>query len=296
VTNITSITSRFPAETITCKRPPLICDIFKTITSESSLCRDLDWIDARRTKSDMTLGGILSESRKGNLSIVNITSIRTLARVKHTSQSKTMPGTSASDRTLETVPEPGSANTANPMMSPMYLSSPLDTILESMRDPNLRYVSLHDLIEAYSVFSSRIRAQLRVIIQANHPLPALAPLKEHSSVLARALTRDIRHVLIDPSNGLRRTPPSGESMFTHISMTDHEIQYARDLTILCHHALRFLSDVFVFKPLYSLFAGMCGNDLHSLFALTCSSRTRCSRSLQRPSENCSGDQFTYSAR
>ena len=208
----------------------------------------------------MTLCGILSDSRKHNLPSVDPSLTRSLAGVKHTTQ--TMPETPQvpnCDPTCladEPLPEPPAlADILDPMRSLVYLSSPLDTILESMHDPNLRYVSLHDLIEAYSVLSERIRSQLRVIIHATHPLPALAPLEEHASVLARALTRDIRRALIDPSK-LRETPPSGESSFTNAPMTDHEIQYALDLAVLCHHALRFVSDVFAFKPLYSLFSGM----------------------------------------
>ena len=155
------------------------------------------------------------------------------------------------------------AGLADPMTSLVYLSSPLDTILESMDDPHLRYVSLHDLIEAYSVLSSRIRTQMNVIIKANRPPPALAPLKEHAPLLARALMRDVRRAFIDPSTSLQKTPPSCESSSAHLPVIDHEIQYARDLTILCHHALRFLSDVFVFNPLYSLFTGMYGTVLRT---------------------------------
>jgi hypothetical protein len=220
----------------------------------------------------MTLRAILSDSRKVNLSGVNVAPIRTLAGVKHTIQTTTMAGTFAynGDTTCivgETVLEAGLADDADPMMSSVYLSSPLDTILESMHDPHLCHISLHDLIEAYSVLSARIRARLRLIVQANHPLPALEPLKENAFLLARALARDIRRALIDPSNGLQITH-LGESFFTNVSITDHEIQYARDLAILCHHALRFLSDVFAFKALYSLFTGMYGTVFLIRFTLS----------------------------
>ena len=256
--------------------PYLICNIFNNITFVATCV-----VVQGRTKLDMTSRGILSQSRKGNLSNDNMASIRTMAGVKHTTTAPEVSDSSSHPALVgETMLEAGLASSADPIMSLVYLSSPLDTILESMDDPHLRYVSIHDLIEAYSVLSSRIRSQLRVIIQASQPPPALIPLKEHASFLARALTRDVRRAFINPSDRLWRTPPSGESSSTHVSMIDHEIQYARDLTILCHHALRFLSDVFVFKPLYSLFTGMYGTVLRGTFISICLSRTRYSTSFQ----------------
>ena len=84
-------------------------------------------------------------------------------------------------------------------------------------------------------------------------MPGLMPLQEHAPVLARALSRDVRQALISPSSH----PASlAEASVLNPPMTDHEIQYARDLSMLCHHALRFLSNVFRFKPLYLFFHGM----------------------------------------
>jgi hypothetical protein len=201
---------------------------------------------------------ILSASRKSSLLV---SPFRILAGVKHTIQTATMPetpvpGIDPIGLAGEAVPDaPTSADTVDPMMLQMYILSPLSTILESIHDPHCRFVSLHDLIEAYSVLSARIRAQLGVIIQAGHLLPALAIPKEQASLLARAVARDIQRALIDPSNNVRRTPPSAGSSLPDAPLTDYEIQFSRDLAVLCHHALRFLSDVFTFQPLYSLFPG-----------------------------------------
>jgi hypothetical protein len=237
-------------DTVTYITPHLICDILPPPSSH----HDLNRIDAWCTKRDMTLRGVLSESQKVNISSVNVAPLGSLAGVK---QAIPMSGNTKSMRLVdEAILEVDLTDAADPLMSSGYLSTPLNTILESMHDPYSQYISFHDLIEAYSVLSARIRAQLRVIINANQPVPALEPLKEHAFLFARALGRDIRRALIDPSNGLRITHPSGESSITSVSMTDHEIQYGGDLAILCHHALRFLSDIFAFKALYMLFTGM----------------------------------------
>ena len=151
------------------------------------------------------------------------------------------------------LPRATSLTPADPLMPSTYLSSPLDTILESLHDP--AYVSPHDLVEAYNVISMRIRSQSQVIMHTKHRLPAFTLLGEHASLLAQALSRDVRRALSHPSSGFR-TPAPFASSSTNPPMTNNDIQYARDLSILCHHALRLLSDVFSFEPLHSLFPGM----------------------------------------
>ena len=143
--------------------------------------------------------------------------------------------------------------TSNAMLDVKFFSSPLDTLLESIHDRDAEYLSIHDLIEAYSAISTRIRSQVDIIMAARQPPPALAFLGEHTSSLTRALRRDILRCFVDPSHDLRTTPPPGESFSSDASMTDHEIQYARDLSAVCHYSLRLLSDIFSFKLLYSLF-------------------------------------------
>ncbi|RDB15276.1 hypothetical protein Hypma_004793 [Hypsizygus marmoreus] len=151
---------------------------------------------------------------------------------------------------------------SRPLMIPTYLSSPMETILESLDDHSSQYISTHDLIDAYAVLSSRIRSQADTILQAEQPIPAFAPLIENASSLARALKRDIQRAIIDPARIFRGSPPAGESYFEETPATDHEIQYGRDSSILCHHTLRVLSDIFAFEPLYSMFQV---HDLKDLF-------------------------------
>ncbi|KAF5374095.1 hypothetical protein D9615_008892 [Tricholomella constricta] len=198
---------------------------------------------------------VLSNSIKGNLiedSIVTTCTART-TNLKRSMDMRPTKQTSHHEPTAPVMKAFAVTTENDPMMCPSYLSSPLETILESLDDHDHEYISFHDIIEAYTVLSTRIRAYYRVISRGDQPLPALGPLKEHAASLARALRRDIRCALVDASSHSRRTPPLYESYQTDLPMSDHDIQIARNLSAVCHHGLRVLSDVFAFKALYSLF-------------------------------------------
>ncbi|KAG6889883.1 hypothetical protein C0995_013858 [Termitomyces sp. Mi166 len=119
----------------------------------------------------------------------------------------------------------------DPSMCKSYLLSPLETILESLDDYDWEYVSCHDITEAYNVLSTRIRAIAPSIVHVERPLPALFPLKEHSTSLARALKRDIRRALVDPSHS-RKLSALYESYSSEVFISDHDIQHTIDLSTL----------------------------------------------------------------
>jgi len=162
--------------------------------------------------------------------------------------------------------------TSNAMLDVKFFSSPLDTLLESIDDHDVEYLSIHDLIEAYNAISTRFHSHVDIIATRRLP-PALSFLGEHTSSLTRALSRDIRRCFVDPSHDLRTTPPGG-SFLSDASMTDHEIQYARDLSTVCHHSLRVLSDILSFKLLYSLFQSVFPSFCSILLTDCNSSRSR----------------------
>jgi hypothetical protein len=135
------------------------------------------------------------------------------------------------------------------MDSPAYLKSPIDTLLESVENYT-HYISCHDLLEAYHTIAIRIRSQIHVIASSNHTFLALDPLKLHSTGILRALRRDIRWTLLDPSNKHTfATPYVDGSSSTGFEMVKH----AKDMVLLCHHALRVVSLIFKFSSLYSIF-------------------------------------------
>ncbi|KAJ7442618.1 hypothetical protein FB451DRAFT_1297037 [Mycena latifolia] len=146
-----------------------------------------------------------------------------------------------------------------PLACIAYFSSPAETLLEST-GPNADDISFHDLIEAYNTLSNRIRSQIRLILIAETPLPALIALKEYSHQIGEALRRDLKRTREEPPHS-RRTSIAGASFQMITQPDEDEIRVSRDLALLSHQALRFLSDIFSFPPLYSIFTT---NDLRSI--------------------------------
>ncbi|KAG6916033.1 hypothetical protein DXG01_008756 [Tephrocybe rancida] len=166
---------------------------------------------------------ILSSSSKGNIPEDLVAKIR-FRTLKATMDP--LPGfkASSSDDTAE----------LNPTMCESYLLSPLETIMESLGDYEWECISCHDIIEAYSVLSTRIRSIAHPIMHAEQAPPALLPFKEHAPSLARALKRDLRRAMVDPSRGLRN---SVHESYTS-DMTDPDIQHKEDLNDLFKESLK----------------------------------------------------------
>lgn len=140
-----------------------------------------------------------------------------------------------------------------PMWDPSYLLSTLETLSESMQDPGHEYITLHDITESYSILYIRIRAEMKDVLSANKPPPALTVMKTHASDLAECLDRDIRLALTSPFS--REPSPPALSFYTDDFVREDELQNAIDLATACHHALRLLSMIFAFPPLSSIFQG-----------------------------------------
>ncbi|KAJ7147132.1 hypothetical protein C8R43DRAFT_1129909 [Mycena crocata] len=148
-----------------------------------------------------------------------------------------------------------------PLASSAYFISPTETVLQSM-GPGGDDISFHDLIEAYNTFSNRIRAQIRGILDSQAPKPALISLKASSHQLAEALRRDLKRIRDEPASHSRRTSFIGGS-FQTTEMDEEDIRVSRDLASLSQQVLRFLSDIFSFPALHSIFAT---NDLRSILS------------------------------
>jgi hypothetical protein len=140
-----------------------------------------------------------------------------------------------------------------PMWDPSYLLSPLETLSQSIQDPGYECITLHDITESYNILSIRIRAEMKDILSANEPLPALAVMKTHASDLAECLDRDIRLALASPFS--REPSPPALSFYTDDLLREDELQNAIDLATASHHALRLLSMIFAFPSLSSIFKG-----------------------------------------
>ncbi|KAJ7784377.1 hypothetical protein B0H16DRAFT_1876842 [Mycena metata] len=136
---------------------------------------------------------------------------------------------------------------------PAYFMSAAETLLESM-GPNADDISVHDLIEAYNTFSQRIRAQIRGILTAEVPLPALNSLAECCHQLGEVLRRDLKRTREEPFPQSRLTSVGLDSVQSIPELYEEEIRISRDLALLSQQVLRLLSDIFSFPALHSIFS------------------------------------------
>jgi hypothetical protein len=150
-----------------------------------------------------------------------------------------------------------------PAMPETYFASPIQTLSESIKDPGQDWITTHDLVEAYNVLSARIRSQIHNILIVDKPLPSLAIFKAQSSQIAECISRDLERLLPSPFESLQH---AGRSYYSDHSPSGDELYIATNNATLCHHALRFMTDIFTFRSLYSNFtSGSCKllfNDSH----------------------------------
>ncbi|KAJ7069654.1 hypothetical protein C8F01DRAFT_1113489 [Mycena amicta] len=144
-----------------------------------------------------------------------------------------------------------------PLTSPLYFMSPATTILE-YEGLDGDHISLHDLVEAYATLSNRIRSQIRILLADDAVPPALSPLKESSSKLGAALRRDLKRAREEPSEP---SSTSWNPLESSLEKEADELRVSRDNAELGHHVLRFVSEIFSFTPLSSLFST---DDLRSI--------------------------------
>lgn len=137
------------------------------------------------------------------------------------------------------------------MDDPSYLHS----ILETISDDG---INTRTLLDAYSTFVNRIRAESHRLQACDFLPPALDPLRIHKDGFIRALRRDVRLAHFDPFS----RPSLGELIHTDAK------QYARDSSSLCHHALCVLATILRFPVFHIAFPGwfrsvsLCAHTTH----------------------------------
>ena len=136
--------------------------------------------------------------------------------------------------------------------SKTYFDSPIRTLCESINDPGGLFISVHDLMEAYSVLSTRLRVIFNEATCTTLPTPCLAGFHEFSSDITQCISRDIQRPLPSPFDSQQ----DFSSYLDYDAATDlEELQLTMDNISLCHYALRIASDIFTFSTLYSIFPG-----------------------------------------
>ncbi|KAF9241176.1 hypothetical protein BU15DRAFT_73648 [Melanogaster broomeanus] len=148
------------------------------------------------------------------------------------------------------------AGLTNTLEDPSYLLSPIETITDSFHEHSS--TSVHDLLDAYSTFSSRIRSHNQMLRDCARPLPSLDCLRVNKDDFLQALRRDIGFAHIDILSIFSRSRPSlDEAMFggsIHASIKVDARQRARDSSSLCVHALCAIATIFRFPAFHSLFS------------------------------------------
>ncbi|KAF7791467.1 hypothetical protein EIP86_002483 [Pleurotus ostreatoroseus] len=76
-----------------------------------------------------------------------------------------------------------------------YFRSPIDVLLDSVEDDLMEKVSMHDLTQAYGLFSSRVKAFSEAVCDDVQRSDTITYLQVNSSVVSRCLIRDIRRVI-----------------------------------------------------------------------------------------------------
>jgi hypothetical protein len=156
----------------------------------------------------------------------------------------------------EITPEP-----ADPLHHPLYLNSPVSTLVTSLRPGMDSKITLTDLTEAYSVLSARLKTKTHVMLDMCGPIPALEPMREHNIDLVKAFHRDIGRAFVDPqssppsSNDSPWSTPTSIGSVKKRGFTDEEVKHARDLCNLTHAAMRCFSNISVVPVLTSVFTG-----------------------------------------
>ncbi|KAK2465736.1 hypothetical protein APHAL10511_002280 [Amanita phalloides] len=135
---------------------------------------------------------------------------------------------------------------------PFYFASPLNTLLDSMHDPDYNQITLHDVMEAYACFSDRIRSVAKPLmgVETTRTEAAFRIVGERSVELAWVLKRDLRRALAAPPSHSQ----DSLHMYSYSPTLDDDAQYALDSARLAQYALCFISDICIFRALYSLFS------------------------------------------
>ena len=158
--------------------------------------------------------------------------------------------------------------TVDPLDDPRYLAAPIDILCESIKAPRL--FSSHDLAEAYSTLSTKAGYGIDAIKDvpaADHIFAALEHIKTQAPIVCTAMQRDIRLAFVDPflevqprnesSVASGSLPPSNTpagTSFVERKLTTHEEKRGRGRSLVCIHALGFLSIVFRVGPFQRIFS------------------------------------------
>ncbi|KAI6129933.1 hypothetical protein EV401DRAFT_2129799 [Pisolithus croceorrhizus] len=168
------------------------------------------------------------------------------------------------DDTREVTPEP-----EDPLANLTYLERPVTQIFDSQS-------SLRNLIEAYSVLTTRIRAAVADSTDGDASWPLFQPLRKHTQAFVDGVCRDLGRALVEPDTiaiqddeplvpdcddacdaeetcSLLPSPKKSPKKKKK-GMSAAQVKLARDLCTTTHVVLRLLSVIFTSPAVYQLFS------------------------------------------
>lgn len=161
------------------------------------------------------------------------------------------------DGQKEDTPEP-----EDPLTDLGYLENPVARILDAN-------ASLHDLAEAYSILSARLRSSLNTDSVVDSTWPIFQPLRQHRDAFLDTVVRDLGRVHINPletfspadepcpareAERIIAPPTPKDTPKKKRGMSGEQAKLARDLCTVTHAVIRFLNVTFTFPALYQLFS------------------------------------------
>ncbi|CCM03567.1 uncharacterized protein FIBRA_05703 [Fibroporia radiculosa] len=135
-----------------------------------------------------------------------------------------------------------------------YFKGPIATFQESREDFAFENLSLHDISEAYNIFSVRVKGIASIFDERFHR-NALAHVQDNAALITKCLRRDIHRAFTDPFVAVSQGNPAsylGESV--QPALTEEDIKYARDVSVVCYQALGLLASIVQFPVFSELFS------------------------------------------
>lgn len=147
----------------------------------------------------------------------------------------------------------GSTHNANFLSSLTYFQSPLLTLISSLDASTSDTITVHDIIDAYSTLSIRIRSVSTSLSSVTPDNIAIKTIANCSDALAHCLQRDIRRAFGDPlaSPSQAQGIPGRQST----QFPEEAVYAALDASALTQHAILTMSILLQVSSLHLLFSG-----------------------------------------
>lgn len=150
-----------------------------------------------------------------------------------------------------TTPVEPPVDTTSHLCNSQYLIVPLETLLDDAHDfPP----TMHDIAEAYNVFSVRLRNERNALQRQGAKYAALEAVRARATDLAHLLHVHLRLALNKELAHLSKYDLGTSLPIEGGRLAEDDISHAEDSILVCHSAMRVVSDIMAFWRLHQLFS------------------------------------------